>query len=250
MNEDVVMVGDSFNVARLRVENRGSLRADSLKSSTMKGFRPDEPFSPDCPFGEEKASQMWNRRKEEEPAARSMSPVPAPSDLSREGIPMSTLSNRESLHTDTHRVASSAVIGKSVVIKGQIYSREDLVIDGEVEGSVEANENKIVVGPNGRVNAGVKAREVVVHGAIKGNVEAGEKIDIRREAKLVGDIKTQRIVIEDGAYFKGSVDIQRPDAAKASAAAAAGQQQPQRVPVGGSIPVAPQQQSLTPDAKK
>lgn len=134
---------------------------------------------------------------------------------------MSTMSHRESLHaTDTHRVASSAVIGKSVVIKGQIYSREDLVIDGEVEGSVEAHENKIVVGPNGKVSAGVKAREVVVHGAIKGNVEAGEKIDIRREAKLVGDIKTQRIVIEDGAYFKGSVDIQRPDAQKQAAAAA------------------------------
>ena len=116
---------------------------------------------------------------------------------------MSTLSHREpgggpgAQHTDTHRVASSAIIGKSVVIKGQIYSREDLVIDGEVEGSVEANENKIVVGPNGKVNAGVKAREVVVHGAIRGNVEAGEKIDIRREAKLVGDIKTQRIVIEE-----------------------------------------------------
>lgn len=136
---------------------------------------------------------------------------------------MSTMSHRESLHaTDTHRVASSAVIGKSVVIKGQIYSREDLVIDGEVEGSVEAHENKIVVGPNGKVSAGVKAREVVVHGAIKGNVEAGEKIDIRREAKLVGDIKTQRIVIEDGAYFKGSVDIQRPDAQKQAAAGAAG----------------------------
>jgi cytoskeletal protein CcmA (bactofilin family) len=108
-----------------------------------------------------------------------------------------------------------------VVIKGQIYSREDLVIDGEVEGSVEAHENKIVVGPNGKVSAGVKAREVVVHGAIKGNVEAGEKIDIRREAKLVGDIKTQRIVIEDGAYFKGSVDIQRPDAQKQAAAGGA-----------------------------
>lgn len=136
---------------------------------------------------------------------------------------MSTMSHRESLHaTDTHRVASSAVIGKSVVIKGQIYSREDLVIDGEVEGSVEAHENKIVVGPNGKVSAGVKAREVVVHGAIKGNVEAGEKIDIRREAKLVGDIKTQRIVIEDGAYFKGSVDIQRPDAQKQQQAGGAG----------------------------
>jgi cytoskeletal protein CcmA (bactofilin family) len=185
---------------------------------------------------------MWNRRKEEEPATRTSGAVPAPSELSREGIPMSTISHRETLHTDTHRVASSAVIGKSVVIKGQIYSREDLVIDGEVEGSVEANENKIVVGPNGKVSAGVKAREVVVHGAIRGNVEAGEKIDIRREAKLVGDIKTQRIVIEDGAYFKGTVDIQRPDAQKQQAAnARAAQSATAATPAAGS----PQQQSLT-----
>ena len=162
---------------------------------------------------------MWNRRKEEEPVTKPANAVPAPSDLSREGIPMSTLSHRD-MHTDAFRVASSAVIGKSVVIKGQIFAREDLVIDGEVEGSVEANENKVVVGPNGKVAAGIKAREVVVHGAIRGNVEAGEKIDIRREAKLVGDIKTQRIVIEDGAYFKGSVDIQRPDAAAKAAVAA------------------------------
>lgn len=187
---------------------------------------------------------MWNRRKEEEPATRITSAVPAPSDLSREGIPMSTMSHRETLHTDTHRVASSAVIGKSVVIKGQIYSREDLVIDGEVEGSVEAHENKIVVGPNGKVNAGVKAREVVVHGAIRGNVEAGEKIDIRREAKLVGDIKTQRIVIEDGAYFKGTVDIQRPDAQKAAAAARSAQPAAAAAGAASATTAAPQQQSL------
>lgn len=189
---------------------------------------------------------MWNRRKEEEPATRITGAVPAPSELSREGIPMSTISHRETLHTDTHRVASSAVIGKSVVIKGQIYSREDLVIDGEVEGSVEANENKIVVGPNGKVSAGVKAREVVVHGAIRGNVEAGEKIDIRREAKLVGDIKTQRIVIEDGAYFKGTVDIQRPDAQKQQAAnARAAQAASTAAPASAAGSGSPQQQSLT-----
>ena len=137
---------------------------------------------------------------------------------------MSTLPSRaaEPLQhtTDAYRTGS-ATIGKSVVIKGQIFSREDLVIDGEVEGSVEAIEHRVVVGPNGKVNAGVKAREIMVQGSIKGDVEAGDKIDIRREAKLVGNIRTQRIVIEDGAYFKGSVDIQRVDATKAPAPAAA-----------------------------
>ena len=101
----------------------------------------------------------------------------------------------------------SATIGKAVMVKGQIFSREDLVIDGEVEGTVEAHEHRVTVGPNGKVHAGVKAREIVVLGTIHGNVEATDKIDIRKDAKLVGDIKTSRIVIEDGAYFKGSIDI-------------------------------------------
>ena len=150
---------------------------------------------------------------------------------------MSTLPTRvpEPAHTtDAYRTgAGSATIGKSVVIKGQIYSREDLVIDGEIEGSVEAIEHRVVIGPNGKVNAGVKAREIMVQGSIRGDVEAGDKIDIRREAKLVGNIKTQRIVIEDGAYFKGSVDIQRADAAKAPAPAAAAAPRPQAASVGG-----------------
>ena len=112
-------------------------------------------------------------------------------------------------HTPT---GGSATIGKAVMIKGQIFSREDLVIDGEVEGTVEATDHRVTVGPNGKVHAGVKAREIVVLGGITGNVEAAEKIDIRKDAKLVGDIKTTRIVIEDGAYFKGSIDIIKPDA--------------------------------------
>ncbi len=112
-----------------------------------------------------------------------------------------------------------AVIGKSVMIKGQIFSREDLTIDGEIDGSVELQEHRLTVGPNGKLQAGVKAREVVVLGTIHGNVEATDKIDIRKDARLVGDIKTVRIVIEDGAFFKGSIDIVRPEAKAAAAAA-------------------------------
>jgi cytoskeletal protein CcmA (bactofilin family) len=105
------------------------------------------------------------------------------------------------------------------MIKGQIFSREDLTIDGEIDGSVELAEHRLTVGPNGKLQAGVKAREVVVLGTIHGNVEATDKIDIRKDARLVGDIKTVRIVIEDGAFFKGSIDIVRAEA-KATAAAA------------------------------
>lgn len=157
---------------------------------------------------------MWNKRKEEEYPQKS-APAPAPTASPvKENTPMSTNP------VPTHPVTESrgpAVIGKSVMIKGQIFSREDLTIDGEIDGSVELHEHRLTVGPNGKLQAGVKAREVVVLGTIHGNVEASDKIDIRKDAKLVGDIKTARIVIEDGAYFKGSIDIARPEAARPAA---------------------------------
>ena len=127
-------------------------------------------------------------------------------------MPSAPVRNPEPAHESSRGVA---VLGKSVMVKGQIHSREDLTIDGEVEGTVELSEHRLTVGPNGRVQATIKAREIVVLGAVHGNVEATDKIDIRKDAKLIGDIKTARIVIEDGAYFKGSIDIVRGDAAKA-----------------------------------
>jgi cytoskeletal protein CcmA (bactofilin family) len=114
---------------------------------------------------------------------------------------------------ETPTRGGNAVLGKSVIVKGQIVSREDLTIDGEVEGTVELQEHRLTVGPNGKVAATIKAREVVVIGSVNGNVEASDKLDIRKDAKLVGDVKTARIVIEDGAYFKGNIDIIRTPAA-------------------------------------
>lgn len=106
---------------------------------------------------------------------------------------------------------SAATIGKAVKIIGQIFSKEDLYVDGDVEGTIECQDNKLTIGPNGKLQAAVRAREVIVLGQIKGNVEAADRIDIRKDARLVGDIKTARIVIEDGAYFKGSIDIVKHD---------------------------------------
>jgi cytoskeletal protein CcmA (bactofilin family) len=123
-------------------------------------------------------------------------------------------------------------LGKNVTIKGQIFAREDLMIDGEVEGTVECQEHRLTIGPNARVQAGLKAREIVIHGSIQGNVDATDKIDIKKEAKLVGDIKTSRIVIEDGAYFKGSIDISKAGSKAPSAPAA-----PQGVPVANTAAV-------------
>ena len=154
---------------------------------------------------------MWNnKRKEEEytPRAPNNAPPITP-ESKKEGLPMSTAPIRTAPEHESAKGAAS--IGKSVTIKGQIFSREDLVVDGEIEGAIELNDHRLTVGPNGRVRAGIKAREIVVLGSIDGNVEALDKIDIRKDAKLVGDIKTARIIIEDGAYFKGSIDIIRPE---------------------------------------
>jgi cytoskeletal protein CcmA (bactofilin family) len=174
---------------------------------------------------------MWNRKKDDEypPKPANLPPSPAPAQPSREVSP--TMSSSMPVRTPEPPSGGSATIGKAVMVKGQIFSREDLVIDGEVEGTVEAHDHRVTVGPNGKVQAGVKAREIVVLGAIQGNVEAADKIDIRKDARLVGDIKTSRIVIEDGAYFKGSIDITKNEPKQ--------QQRPQ----GGSQPQAAPQQS-------
>jgi cytoskeletal protein CcmA (bactofilin family) len=170
---------------------------------------------------------MWNnKRKEEEYTPRVVTTPPVSPESKKEGLPMSTSPVRTVPEHETAKDAAS--IGKSVTIKGQIFGREDLIVDGEIEGAIDLNNHRLTVGPNGRVRAVIKAREIVVLGSIDGNVEALDKIDIRKDAKLVGDIKTARIVIEDGAYFKGSIDMvkneqpkpaqPRPQAAAATAA--------------------------------
>jgi cytoskeletal protein CcmA (bactofilin family) len=190
---------------------------------------------------------MWNRRKEDENPSRPTQAPPAPASTPVQQVretqtPMSSMPMRS--YDSTPATGSAATIGKAVMIKGQIFSREDLVIDGEVEGTVEAQEHRVTVGPNGKVQASVKAREIVVLGAINGNVEAADKIDIRKEARLIGDIKTSRIVIEDGAYFKGSIDITKSEPKQAKperaerpvAAAQATQSAPAPAPAPAAAP--------------
>jgi cytoskeletal protein CcmA (bactofilin family) len=103
----------------------------------------------------------------------------------------------------------SSSIGRSVTIKGEIRGEEDLFIDGQMEGRLDLGQSRLVVGPNGKVRASIVAREIDVHGAIEGNVDAAERIILRKNSKLVGDLKMTSVVIEDGAYFKGSIDIKR-----------------------------------------
>lgn len=105
--------------------------------------------------------------------------------------------------------AEVAHIGKSVVVRGELSGSENLFVDGEVEGSIELRDHHLTIGPHGRVRANVNAREVVVHGTLTGNVHGTERVELKKSAELTGDIVTQRVVIEDGAVFKGSIDTQR-----------------------------------------
>jgi cytoskeletal protein CcmA (bactofilin family) len=114
----------------------------------------------------------------------------------------------------TSSSADLACLGKTVRIEGKIYSAQDLQVDGEVEGTIELPDHKLTVGAHGRIRAEIKVREILVLGSAQGSVQAQEKVEIRSGAKFVGDIKTTRMILEDGAYLKGSIDIVRTEASK------------------------------------
>ncbi len=114
-----------------------------------------------------------------------------------------------------------AHIGKSVVVKGELSGSEDLYLDGEVEGSIELNGHGIIIGPNGKIRANIRAKDIIVHGKVDGNLYASDRVELRKSAVLVGDVFTQRVAIEDGAYFKGGIDVQKGEAKPSTAAASA-----------------------------
>ncbi len=169
---------------------------------------------------------MWNKRNEPEP--RRAEPSYAPQPVSQPIAAPPPRQPEPPRHT--------ATIGPAVTIKGEIHSREDIVIDGEIDGSI-VSDSRVTIGPNGKVKAHIQAREAEIVGAVRGNIQATDKITIRKSANLVGDIQTAGVVIEDGAYFKGSIDIARkaeppkpeavkpapqPEAARAAAASVGG----------------------------
>jgi cytoskeletal protein CcmA (bactofilin family) len=111
-----------------------------------------------------------------------------------------------------------ATIGKSLIVKGEVSGSESLYIDGKVEGAINLPGNRVTVGRNGQVAANITAREVVVLGKVRGNIQASDRVDIRSEGSLTGDVAAARISIEDGAYFKGGIDIRKPGDTKNGAA--------------------------------
>ncbi len=149
---------------------------------------------------------MWKKRNEE-----TTPPASSPRTGSAGIQPEGATSPRPPI-TPARVPRAVATIGKAVQIKGQIYSEEDLRLDGQVEGTIELPGNSLIIGTSGKVQATIKAREVDVLGTVHGDIVAGDKITIRKAANLVGDLKSATISIEDGAYFKGSIDIVRPAA--------------------------------------
>ena len=120
-------------------------------------------------------------------------------------------STNPSVGTSAH-----TVFGRTLIMQGQLSAGEDLLIDGQFEGNIYVDDHCLTVGAEGRVKADIRARQVIIIGSVSGNLAAREKVEIRRTGHLVGDLVAASVAIEEGAYFKGSIDIARGDAPKAS----------------------------------
>jgi len=112
-----------------------------------------------------------------------------------------------------------ALIGKTVQVEGEIFSKQDLYVDGVVKGTIEMSENKLTIGLNGRVQADIKARELIVLGSVQGDVKAIDRLEACKNARLVGDFKADRIIIDDGVYIKGNIETVKVGVSAANKAA-------------------------------
>ena len=158
---------------------------------------------------------MWKPTQPGSPITPSSTPEPpqraaAPMQSNVEPMQPRPSSSSASVNAPTDQ----ATIGKSLIVKGEVAGSESLYIDGRVEGSINLPGNRVTVGRNGQISANVTAREVVVLGKVRGNINASDRVDIRSEGSLTGDVVAQRISIEDGAFFKGGIDIRKPGAAE------------------------------------
>src|SRR5215210_4911422 len=148
---------------------------------------------------------MWKRDESVKPAAPPAStPVAAPS------APAGVVAAPSAEQPRAQIIGRDMVnIGKSVVIKGELSGSEDLTIEGQVEGRIDLKDNVLTIGPNGKIKAEVFAKAVVVLGEVTGNVTASEKVDIRDNGSVDGDIASPRVAIAEGAHFRGSIDMQK-----------------------------------------
>jgi cytoskeletal protein CcmA (bactofilin family) len=123
--------------------------------------------------------------------------------------PVAPTLSAEPVHRPAVTAGDQATIGKGLLVKGEITGTESLFVDGKVEGSINLPGNRVTVGRNGQVTASISAREIVILGKVRGNVAASDRVDIRAEGALTGDVTAARISIEDGAFFKGGIDIKK-----------------------------------------
>jgi len=138
-------------------------------------------------------------------------PNPTPEPVRPTPVQPSIETPRATTSSSASPAGEQASISKGLSIKGEITGTESLFIDGKIEGSINIPGNRVTVGKNGVVNASISAREIVVLGKLKGNVTATDRVDIRAEGALTGDVAAARISIEDGAFFKGGIDIRKAD---------------------------------------
>src|ERR1700751_494245 len=166
---------------------------------------------------------MWKRDEAVRPTQPAAAPPPPTS------IPAGGAGTRPEARHDMEKDIVN--IGKSVVIKGELNGSEDLTIEGHVEGTIQLREHVLTIGPNGKIKAQVFAKSVIVLGEVTGNVTASDKVDIRDNGSVDGDIVSPRVAIAEGAHFRGSVDMQRkgqPQPAKAEGKPPVGQQRGQQ----------------------
>lgn len=158
---------------------------------------------------------MWTK-KEEDRTPHPQKPVTAqqPMRAPQTGEPV----RPAPAYSPAPASSGSAIIGATVAIRGDVIAGEDLYVNGTIEGTLQLDQHRLSVGPRGKVRAAINAREVMIQGSVEGDIHARDKIIIKNEGTLVGDIQVAGIVIEDGAYFKGSIDIIRPQQQAAPAA--------------------------------
>ena len=151
---------------------------------------------------------MWKRDEAVKPTG-SAAPGSAPATPSA-APPAAEATRPQPNVSHDHRLERTTVnIGKSVVIKGELNGSEDLTIEGQVEGKIELRQNVLTIGPNGKIKAQLFAKSVIILGEVTGNVTATEKVDIRDNGSVDGDIASPRVAIAEGAHFRGSIDMQR-----------------------------------------
>lgn len=177
---------------------------------------------------------MWKRDEPVKPAGSPSSPAPAQTA----GAHAEPASRPATPDAQRGLERAAVNIGKSVVIKGELNGSEDLTIEGQVEGKIELRQNVLTIGPNARIKAQVFAKSVIILGEIVGNVSATDKVDIRDNGSVDGDISAPRVAIAEGAHFRGSIDMQRGDKGK-QAESKASESKPAAQPAAAQQSAAP-----------